>query len=103
VIAGRPLDRACAVSANPRGAAGTRWERLQPRRDLASCRGPRKPDQRVGTRCRTELQATCADTSKLADAAYDLILETGQAIHPIALSENGRDTPRLLFVHIGKS
>ncbi|WP_295455886.1 hypothetical protein [uncultured Thiodictyon sp.] len=44
--------------------------------------------------------ATCADTDTLADAAYDLILESGQAIHPIALAENGHDVPRLLMGEI---
>jgi len=44
--------------------------------------------------------ATCADTTKLADAAYDLMLETGQVIHPIALPDNGHDAPRLLLGEI---
>lgn len=44
--------------------------------------------------------ATCTDTAALSDAAYDLILESGEAIHPIALPEDGRGVPSLLLGEI---
>jgi predicted nucleotidyltransferase len=40
------------------------------------------------------------DTLELADAAYDLIVETGQTIHPIALSEDGQEASPLLLDRI---
>lgn len=47
-------------------------------------------------------RASCDDLMQLADVAYDLILETGQAIHPIALAEDGRDAPTLLLREIAR-
>ena len=44
--------------------------------------------------------ASSQDTLDLADAAYDLIVETGQTIHPIALSEDGRGASALLLDRI---
>lgn len=44
--------------------------------------------------------ACSKDTLELADAAYDLIVETGQTIHPIALSEDGRGASPLLLHRI---
>lgn len=44
--------------------------------------------------------ASCKDTLDLADAAYDLIVETGQKIHPIALSEDGREANPILLDRI---
>ncbi len=44
--------------------------------------------------------ASSKDTLALADAAYDLIVETGETIHPIALSEDGRGASPLLLNHI---
>jgi len=44
--------------------------------------------------------ASSEDTLELADAAYDLIVETGQTIHPIALSEDGRGASLLLLDRI---
>lgn len=46
--------------------------------------------------------ATCADSAALSDAAYDLILESGEAIHPIALPEDGRGAPSLLLGEIAR-
>jgi len=45
-------------------------------------------------------QASSRDTFALADAAYDLIVETGDTIHPIALSEVGGDSNPLLLEQI---
>jgi predicted nucleotidyltransferase len=45
-------------------------------------------------------RASPRDTLDLADAAYDLIVETGQTIHPIALSEDGREANPLLLDRI---
>jgi len=44
--------------------------------------------------------ASSRDTLRLADAAYDLIVETGQMIHPIALAEDGRGASLLLLDRI---
>jgi predicted nucleotidyltransferase len=44
--------------------------------------------------------ASSQDTLDLADAAYDLIVETGQTIHPIALSEDGQGANPLLLDRI---
>lgn len=45
-------------------------------------------------------RASTHDTLKLADAAYDLIVETGETIHPLALSEDGSGTSPLLLDRI---
>lgn len=45
-------------------------------------------------------RATSKDTLLLADAAYDLIVESGQSIHPIALSEDGQEASSLLIERI---
>ncbi len=45
-------------------------------------------------------RASSKDTLELADAAYDLIVETGETIHPIALSEDGQGASPLLLDHI---
>lgn len=44
--------------------------------------------------------ASSKDTLDLADAAYDLIVESGQTIHPIALSEDGSGASGLLLHRI---
>jgi predicted nucleotidyltransferase len=44
--------------------------------------------------------ASSQDTLDLADAAYDLIVEAGQTIHPIALSEDGQGANPLLLDRI---
>jgi len=44
--------------------------------------------------------ASSKDTLELADAAYDLIVETGQTIHPVALSEDRRGASPLLLDRI---
>jgi predicted nucleotidyltransferase len=44
--------------------------------------------------------ASTKDALELADAAYDLIVETGQTIHPIALSEDGQGANPLLLDRI---
>jgi len=41
--------------------------------------------------------ASNKDTLELTDAAYDLIVETGQMIHPIALGEDGHGASLLLL------
>jgi predicted nucleotidyltransferase len=41
--------------------------------------------------------ATTRDTLDLADAAFDLILESGETIHPIALAEDGAGVSPLLL------
>jgi predicted nucleotidyltransferase len=45
-------------------------------------------------------RACSRDTLKLADAAYDLIVETGETIHPIALSEDGEGANPILLDRI---
>lgn len=45
-------------------------------------------------------RASSRDTLRLADAAYDLIVETGEGIHPIALSEDGSGASPLLLDRI---
>ena len=47
-----------------------------------------------------DLAIGCGDHVGKADAAYDLIVETGQKIHPIALSEDGREANPLLLDRI---
>lgn len=44
--------------------------------------------------------ASSRDTLKLADAAYDLIVESGATIHPLALSEDGEGVSPLLLDRI---
>jgi len=44
--------------------------------------------------------ASSQEALALADAAYDLIVETGQMIHPIALAEDGRGASPLLLDRI---
>ena len=44
--------------------------------------------------------ASSKDTLELADAAYGLIVETGQTIHPIALCEDGGGANPLLLDRI---
>lgn len=45
-------------------------------------------------------RASSRDTLELADAAYDLIVETGETIHPVALSEDGEGASPLLLDRI---
>lgn len=45
-------------------------------------------------------RASTRDTLDLADAAYDLIVESGETIHPIALSEDGEGASPLLLDRI---
>lgn len=45
-------------------------------------------------------RASSRDTLQLADAAYDLIVETGETIHPVALSEDGEGVSPLLLDRI---
>jgi predicted nucleotidyltransferase len=45
-------------------------------------------------------RASSRDTLELADAAYDLIIETGETIHPVALSEDGTGASPLLLDRI---
>jgi predicted nucleotidyltransferase len=45
-------------------------------------------------------RASSRDTLSLADAAYDLIVESGEIIHPIALSEDGKGANPLLLDRI---
>lgn len=45
-------------------------------------------------------QASSKDTLEMADVAYDLIVGTGQTIHPIALSEDGQGASPLLLDRI---
>lgn len=45
-------------------------------------------------------RASSLDTLRLADAAYDLIVESGESIHPIALSEDGAGVSPLLLDRI---
>jgi predicted nucleotidyltransferase len=45
-------------------------------------------------------RASSRDTLALADAAYDLIVESGHAIHPIALSVGGQEANPLLLDRI---
>lgn len=45
-------------------------------------------------------RASSRDTLALADAAYDLIVETGETIHPLALSVDGAGVSPLLLDRI---
>lgn len=45
-------------------------------------------------------RASSRDTLDLADAAYDLIVESGETIHPVALSEDGEGAGPLLLERI---
>ena len=44
--------------------------------------------------------ASSRDTLQLADAAYDLIVESGETIHPLALSEDRHGVSPLLLDRI---
>ncbi|WP_295408155.1 nucleotidyltransferase domain-containing protein [uncultured Thiocystis sp.] len=45
-------------------------------------------------------RASSRDTRQLADAAYDLIVDSGETIHPLALSEDGHGVSPLLLDRI---
>ncbi len=45
-------------------------------------------------------RASSRDTLTLADAAYDLIVESGETIHPVASSEDGLGVRPLLLDRI---